>query len=366
MIWNTVVVGAGGWGTALARLLALRGETVGLWCREPEVAEDIQKNRVNQAFLPGVSLPDRVCPFTEPGRASGAKTFFMVVPVQHMRAVSGQFAPYIGEDAVVVNGAKGIEIGTGCRPSEILTMTLGRDKRILTLSGPSHAEEVGRDLPCAVVVSGRWVRVNRSVQHLLNCETFRVYTSQDQVGVEIAGALKNVIALAAGIAEGLGFGDNTIAALATRGLAEITHLGEAMGADPYTFSGLAGMGDLFATLASEHSRNHWAGREIGRGRSVGELQASTNMVVEGIPTCQAALTLAERYRMEMPIVERVGAVLFGGQDPRSAVADLMRREPSAERIPWYKRWRGRHDKPSRSGPLASVRRRYRRYRSRAR
>ncbi len=366
MNWKMAVIGAGGWGTALARMLALKGEVVGLWCRENEVADDIRRTRGNRVFLPQVVVPLQVQPFTDPALVAGVETVFMAVPVQHVRCIAGLIAPHLPDTAVVVNGAKGIEIGSGQRPSEILRGILGRDRQVLTLSGPTHAEEVGRDLPSAAVVAGRRARLTRAVQHLLSSETFRVYTSTDQIGVEIAGALKNVIALAAGIAEGLGFGDNARAALATRGLAEITHLGEAMGADPQTFSGLAGMGDLFATLASEHSRNHWAGREIGRGRAVPEIQASTSMVIEGIPTCRAAIALAERYRMEMPIVERVAAVLFGGQDPHAAVADLMRREPTAEKIAWYMRWRGRHDKPSRSGPLAGVRRRYRRYRARKR
>jgi len=366
MSWERIVIGAGSWGTALARLLALRGQTVGLWCREKEVALEIRSNRTNQAFLPGVTLPGGIEPFTGLEAIDGARLAILAVPVQYLRAVTLGMANRLDGEAVVVNGGKGIEIGTGLRPSEILLETLGRERQVLTLSGPSHAEEVARDLPCAVVVAGRRARPCRALQHLLNGETFRVYTSSDQIGVEIAGALKNVIALAAGIAEGLGYGDNARAALATRGLAEMSHLGEAVGADPRTFSGLAGMGDLFATLASEHSRNHWAGREIGRGRSSAEVQASTQMVIEGIPTCRAAITLAEKYRMEMPIVERMGAILFGGQDPREAVADLMRREPTSERIPWYKRWRGRDEKSSGSGPLASVRRRYRRYRNRMR
>ncbi|MGE5528898.1 MAG: NAD(P)H-dependent glycerol-3-phosphate dehydrogenase [Patescibacteria group bacterium] len=361
-----MVVGGGGWGTALARLLALPGRAVGLWCREPEVALEISTRRENPLFLPGVSLPAEIEPFTDLGRAAGAELLVMAVPVQHLRRVAEELAPHLAGDALLINGAKGLEIGSGLRPSEILRQVLGRARHVLTLSGPSHAEEVAKDQPCAVVVAGARARLNRHVQHLLNSETFRVYTTTDQVGVEIAGALKNVIALAAGIAEGLGFGDNTRAALATRGLAEMAHLGEALGAEAATFSGLAGMGDLFATLASEHSRNHVAGREIGRGRDPAEVAASTPMVIEGIPTCRAALTLAARCRMEMPIVERMGAVLFDGMEPRAAVADLMRREPTAERIPWFTRWRGRGETESAEGVLAGVRRRYDRLRRRTR
>lgn len=348
----------------MARMIALRGRRVGLWCREPEVAEEIARERINSTFLPGVALPETIYPFTEYALAKKAMLAFMAVPVQHLREVAGSFKPFLREETIVVNGAKGIEIGSGLRPSRILAETIDHPKRILTLSGPTHAEEVARDMPCAAVIAGPRAKTNRYLQRFLNSDTFRVYTSKDQIGVEIAAALKNVIALAAGIAEGLGYGDNTRAALATRGMAEITHLGEAMGADPQTFSGLAGMGDLFATLVSEHSRNHWAGREIGRGRSAAEVQASTKMVIEGISTCRATITLAERYRMEMPIVERIGAVLFDGLDPREAVADLMSREPIPEHIPWYKRWRGRHDKDNSSGVLAAVRRRYQKYRSR--
>ena len=366
MSYDVAVVGAGGWGTALAKLIALRGKSVGLWCREPEVAAEIREVHRNTPFLPGVALPEIMEAFTDLAALKGVGLIFMAVPVQHIRAVARSFQPFLGEETLLVNGGKGIEIGTGLRPSEILGEVLGGTRRVLTLSGPSHAEEVGRDLPCAVVVAGRNAQARRYVQHLLNGETFRVYTSPDQVGVEIAGALKNVIALAAGIAEGLGYGDNARAALATRGLAEISHLGEAMGADRETFAGLAGMGDLFATLASAHSRNHMAGLEIGRGRPVGEVQASTNMIIEGIPTCKAAMTLAERYRMEMPIVEKVHAILFDGWNPRQAVSELMAREPIAEKIPWYRRWRGRHEKGKTSGVLASVRRRYKRYRSRKR
>ncbi len=360
-----LVIGAGGWGTALAKLLAERGQSVGLWCREPEVCAEIKTKHSNTPFLPRVIIPAQVEPYTDLACSEGAKLVFMAVPVQHIREVAKDLDKLLDAEAIIVNGGKGLEIGTGLRPSQILRQTLGKDRRILTISGPSHAEEVGLNQLAAVVVASRSMRQNKLIQQLLNNETFRVYTSNDQIGVEIAGALKNVIALAAGIAEGLGYGDNARAALATRGLAEITHLGEAMGAEPHTFSGLAGMGDLFATLASLHSRNHMAGVEIGKGRDPLEVQASTNMVIEGIPTCRAALLLAERYKMELPITERLGAILFQGEDPRAAVSALMQREPTRERIPWYKRWRGREEKPVRSGPLASVRRRYRQYRHRA-
>jgi len=358
---EALVIGAGAWGTALARLLALQGRGVGLWCREPEIAVEIAAVRENRTFLPGVGIPEAVRPFTDPSAGAGARFVILAVPAQHIRKTVTMFKPYLDEESTLINVAKGIEIGTALMPSQIIRSVLGRERKIHTLSGPTHAEEVGRDMPSAAVVAGRRVRGNRRIQQYLNGETFRVYTSTDQIGVEIAGALKNVIALAAGIAQALGCGANTVAALATRGLSEITHLGEALGADPRTFSGLAGMGDLFVTLASEHSRNLWAGREIGRGRTALEVQASTSKVIEGIPTCCAAITLAERYKMEMPIVEQMGAVLFGGLDPRQAVAFLMRREPIAERVAWYMRWRGRHDKVSKTGPLASVRRRYRRY-----
>jgi len=325
------IVGAGGWGSALSILLARRGRRVALWARDPAKAERLRTTRVNETYLPGHRLPEAVEVTSELEEVARLPFLILAVPSQGLRSVWERLSPYITPMHSVVNTAKGIEIATGRRLSEVLLDGGKLDKRQLAvLSGPNHAEEVAKGLPTATVVAAYQAETAGAWQELLMAPMFRVYTSDDVVGVELGGALKNVIALAAGIADGLGFGDNTKAAIITRGLVEIARLGIAMGAHPITFSGLSGVGDLVATCSSTHSRNARAGRLIGQGVPVEDVIRSTPMVIEGIPTCRAALVLAERMGVEMPITKAVSDVLFGGKRPETAVWELMGRDPKSE------------------------------------
>ena len=322
---NIQVVGAGGWGLALARLLALNGHDVRLWCREEDNPAALRDTRQNPALLPGVSLPESVdvCGYVDPQ----VQIAVLAVPSHAMRAVAASYP--LSPATIRVSVAKGIENGTLLRMSQVLEETPGGP--IVALSGPSHAEEVARDLPASVVAAGKDAASCAAVQRALMSPVFRVYTSPDVVGVELGGSLKNVIAIAAGACDGLGLGDNAKAALITRGLAEIARLGVAMGADPLTFSGLSGMGDLIVTCASRHSRNRAVGEKIAKGLSLEEVLSSSPMVAEGVRTTRSARGLSERYGVEMPIAQAVYSVLFEGADVREAVINLMTREAKAER-----------------------------------
>ena len=324
------VVGAGGWGTALAVLLARKGFDVTLWSRRSEHARELEQARENKAYLPGVPLPESVritCDLREVARCS---RLILAVPSQALRSLWERLRPLLGAGAAVLNTAKGLEAETGLRLSQVLEEGGFPADRICVLSGPNHAEEVGRGIPTSSVVAGRSRALIEEWQELLMGSTFRVYTNEDVIGVELGGALKNVIAIAAGISDGLGFGDNTKAALITRGLAEMSRLGVAMGANVITFAGLSGMGDLVATSTSTHSRNTQAGFAIGRGKTLQEVLRSTPMVIEGVPTCRAALSLAAAHGVEMPITRAVAQILFEGKSPRQAVAELMGRGPKSE------------------------------------
>lgn len=320
------VVGAGGWGLALARLLALNGHDVRLWCREEDNPAVLRETRQNAALLPGVSLPEsvEVCRVVDPE----VEVVVLAVPSHAMRAVAGAYPFSAG--TIRVSVAKGIENGTLLRMSQVLEET-GGGGAVVALSGPSHAEEVGRDLPASVVAAGRDEAACETVQRAFMSPVFRVYTSPDVVGVELGGALKNVIAIAAGACDGLGLGDNAKAALITRGLAEIARLGVAMGADPLTFSGLSGMGDLIVTCASRHSRNRAVGEKIALGWDLDRIVSSSPMVAEGVRTTRSARDLSERYGVEMPITRAVYSVLFEGADVREVVTSLMTREAKPER-----------------------------------
>lgn len=327
------IIGAGGWGTALSMLLARKGYRVDLWAREEEVAREISNLRTNETFLPGVAIPEGVIATTDVGEVVRSNTLlFVPVPSQHMREVIRAARPHLTRDHVIIHGGKGIEEGSLLRLSQVITEELPPElhDNVGVISGPSHAEEVAREVPTAIVAASVDERVAKLAQETLMCPTMRVYTSHDVIGVELGGALKNVIALATGIADGLGFGDNTRAALMTRGLAEIARLGIALGANPLTFAGLSGMGDLVVTCMSMHSRNRRAGMEIGRGRKVEEVLTSTRMVVEGVPTTRAAVALARRVGVDMPVAEKLHEILFSGLDPMQAVTDLMTRDPQAE------------------------------------
>lgn len=326
------IVGAGGWGTALAVMLARHGHAVTLWARRPAHAASLVKTRTNEVYLPNIMLPPSIRVTAELADVPACPHIILAVPSQALRQTWQRLAPLLGPKHTVANAAKGLEIATGLRLSQVLTAERGQISAgsIAVLSGPNHAEEVGTGLPTTSVVASANPTTAETWQDVLMGETFRVYTNDDVIGVELGGALKNVIALAAGICDGLGYGDNTKAALLTRGLAEMSRLGEAMGAHLLTFSGLSGMGDLIATCTSSHSRNTRAGRQIGKGTSADVVVAESAMVIEGIPTCQAALSLASELGVDMPITRAVGDVLFNGKSPQRAVQELMTRGPKDE------------------------------------
>jgi len=320
------ILGAGAWGLALARLLGLKGYRVSLWCRRPQVAASLREIRQRPELLPDVVLPETVAVVTEP--PDDADMVVLAVPSHAMRPVLEMYP--IPSGAIQVSVTKGIENGSLRRMSEIIAETSGKGP-IAVLSGPSHAEEVGRGLPASVVAASRDKAAAARVQEIFMTDRFRVYTSNDLVGVELGGALKNVIAIAAGVCDGLGLGDNAKAALITRGLAEMARLGVSMGADPLTFAGLSGLGDLVVTCASRHSRNRALGERIGHGEMLAAIQEKTQKIAEGVRTAQSACDLANRQGIEMPITERVCAVLFHGEDPRRAIAALMQRDAKPER-----------------------------------
>jgi glycerol-3-phosphate dehydrogenase (NAD(P)+) len=327
------VIGAGSWGTTLANLLAKKGHPVRIWAHEPEVAEAINAYRENTGYLKGIALDPRLEATADLALAlRDAEVIVSVSPSQHVRRVLADAAPAIRTDALVVSASKGIETSTLKTMAEVLDDVLppAVAARACFLSGPSFALEVAKEQPTAVAVASRSADAARQAQLLFQTEYFRVYTNPDVRGVELGGALKNVIALAAGMAVGLGLGHNALAALITRGLAEITRLGIALGASPLTFAGLAGMGDLILTCTGELSRNRSVGIALGQGRPLESILSEMKMVAEGVETARAAFDLANRTGIEMPIVAEVHAVLFQGRHPREAVENLMLREPKAE------------------------------------
>lgn len=322
------IVGAGGWGTSQAKLLIENGHQVMLWAYEQETVEEINELHTNQQFLPGVNLPEQLIASNNPEEVtSGAELITFVVPSQWLRSTAKLFASVIAQNTIIVNAGKGID-NVSLKPlSQVLKEELGvPDQQLVVLSGPNHSEEVGRQIPSATVVAAPELAVAEVVQDTYISPYFRVYTNLDRLGVELGGALKNIFAIAAGICEGLNYGDNTKAGLVTRALAEMRRLGEAMGAQPTTFSGLSGLGDLYVTAASRHSRNAWAGREIGKGRTIEDILTSTPMVVEGVPTTKAAYELSKQYHVELPIIEKMYQILYNGYPPKQAVMELMTRE----------------------------------------
>lgn len=328
---RATVIGAGSWGTALAKVLGDKGHAVRVWSYEAAVAEQIREHRENRDYLPGVRLPSNVDVFVEYGEAlEGAEVVVAVVPSHAFRSVMGAAAPYVPADAIVLSATKGIEVDSLSRPSQILEAVLPGHRSPAVLSGPTFAAEVGDGDPTAIVTACADRLVAREVQEFFNTDRFRVYTNEDILGVELAAALKNIIALAAGIAAGIGYRTNSRAALITRGLAEMTRLGVAMGARASTFAGLAGLGDLVLTCSSELSRNRTVGFRLGQGESLNDILDSMKMVAEGVRTTKAARQLAQEHRVEMPIVEEVHHILFEGKPPKRATADLMLREPKPE------------------------------------
>lgn len=325
---RVAVLGAGSWGTAVAGLCATNAD-VTLWARNPELAARIQDEGENPDYLPGIELPAMAVTSDLVGACDGAEVVVLGVPSHGMRAVLEQVVPTIGSTLPVVSLSKGVEQGTLLRMTEVVAEVLGAPERVGVLTGPNLAREVAAGQPTASVVAMADPTVDAELQRLFMTATFRVYTNPDVVGCEIAGALKNVVAIAAGIAAGLGYGDNTRAALLTRGLAELARLGVALGGDPLTFAGLAGMGDLVATCSSEQSRNRRVGVELGKGRSINDIVGEMKMVAEGVKSTPAVLELARRAGVEMPIAAQVAAVLEGAR-VEDMVPALMLREAKAE------------------------------------
>ncbi len=324
------VLGAGSWGTTLASLLAAKGDTVRLWAYEPEVVAQVNRSHENAMFLPGVRLPASLQAYGDAAEAvEGAEIIVSAPPSHVVRAVVGKLRDVVVPGALVVSATKGIEADTLALMSQVFASELPR-ARFVVLSGPSFAAEVCEGQPTAVVAASTDERAAGDAQRIFATPKFRVYSGRDVIGVELAGALKNVIAIAAGILEGLGLGHNPRAALITRGLAEITRLGVAMGAEPLTFAGLAGMGDLVLTTTGSLSRNRSLGLALARGETLEVYRASHRSVAEGANTSLAGVALGRRMGVELPIIQKVCEVLFGGQPARDAVAQLMGRELKSE------------------------------------
>jgi glycerol-3-phosphate dehydrogenase (NAD(P)+) len=327
---HVAVINAGGWGTALAVLLSNAGHAVSLWCRRAELARELEVARENRAYLPGVVIPASVVLSASLEEVVMGAQAIVLAPISRaMRETARGVAPYFVPGTPVLHVAKGLELPSLLRLSEVIAEEL-REARPAVLSGPTHAEEVGRGQPTAAVVACADASIAGGFRDLLHGPTFRVYTSSDVVGVELCAALKNVIALATGAADGLGYGDNARAALITRSLVEIGRLVQAAGGDPRSVAGLAGLGDVVGTCTSQHSRNRWAGEQIGRGRAVVEILASTSKVIEGIPATAAAVALGARYGVDLPICCAVDEVLHHGLPVRDALARLMGRDATAE------------------------------------
>lgn len=327
---NIGIVGAGSWGIALANLLAHKGHKVMVWSIIEDEINMLKEKHEHVDKLPGVKLDDSIEYTTELKETIEDKNLIILaVPSPFTRSTAHNMKEFVKEGQIIVNVAKGVEEKTLMTLSEIIEEEIPQAK-VAVLSGPSHAEEVGRGLPTTIVAGAKERKVAEYVQNVFMCDVFRVYTSPDVLGIEIGAALKNVIALAAGVADGMGYGDNTKAALITRGIAEITRLGLAMGGKAETFSGLTGIGDLIVTCASVHSRNRKAGYLIGQGKTYEEAMKEVKMVVEGVYSAKAAMGLAKKYGIEMPIVEQVNLVLFEGKDVKEAMNDLMNREKKNE------------------------------------
>jgi glycerol-3-phosphate dehydrogenase (NAD(P)+) len=324
------IFGSGGWGTALTIPLAHNGHQVRLWSFEKETAEEINHRHTNSSFLEGIRIPNQVSACNDFADMYDMDLYVLAVPTQFIRSISQELTAIINGKPVV-NVAKGIERGSLLRVSGILEQSSGiAPDHYAILTGPSHAEEVGRNLPTTVVAASAKKKLSREVQKVFSTPFFRVYSSDDVTGCELGGAVKNVIAIAAGIIDGLGMGDNTKAALITRGLAEMSRLGVALGANPMTYSGLSGLGDLIVTCDSRHSRNRKVGELIGRGEKPADIMTDTKMVAEGIFTTESAYYLARQTNIEMPIVEQVYNIIFNDMDPMKAIKELMTRSSKSE------------------------------------
>lgn len=333
---NVGIMGAGSWGTALALLLHSNGHRVTVWSISEEEVKMLSEEREHKSKLPGVKIPDDMIFTCDMGKAVKEKDFLVLaVPSPFTRNTARSMKEYVAEGQIIVDVAKGIEESTLMTLSQQIEQEIPQAD-VAVLSGPSHAEEVGRGLPTAVVIGAKTEKTAEYLQKMFMNKVFRVYVSPDRLGMELGGSLKNVIALAAGIADGMGYGDNTKAALITRGIAEIAKLGVKMGGAVESFTGLTGIGDLIVTCASVHSRNRKAGYLMGKGKSMQEAMDEVQMVVEGVYSTKAAVKLGKKYDVALPIVNKVNEVLFEGKDPREAVDELMLRDSKAEHqaLPW--------------------------------
>jgi glycerol-3-phosphate dehydrogenase (NAD(P)+) len=328
---RVAVMGSGSWGTAFALILCDAGNEVTMWARRSELAAAINQSHRNPDYFPALELPASLTAVTEPGEAmSGADFVVLAVPSQSLRA--NLYAWQLPADAVVVSLAKGIEQGTGLRMSQVIEQVAGVAKdRIAVVSGPNLSREIAERQPSASVVASTSIDTAAALQAVCHTPNFRPYTNTDVIGTELSGATKNVIALAVGMGIGIGLGDNATASVITRGLAETARLGLALGADPYTFSGLAGLGDLVATCSSPLSRNRTFGEALGRGRTVAEITASTRQVAEGVKSCASIQALADEHQVSMPIVEHVAEVIAGELSPLDMISALMSRSAKPER-----------------------------------
>ncbi|MCK4462721.1 MAG: NAD(P)-dependent glycerol-3-phosphate dehydrogenase [Candidatus Omnitrophica bacterium] len=324
---KVAIIGDGGWGTTLAVLLYYKGYNTTLWSAFSDYAEVLDKERENKKFLPGVKIPKNIRITSDLNTLEENDLYIIAVPCQYLRKTLKNFAGIIKRP--VVSAVKGIENSSLKRPSEVITDVLGK-LNLSVLSGPTIAYEVVRGIPTTCIISSEDNNTAYELQKIFSTEKFRVYTSNDIIGAELAGALKNIIAIAAGISDGMSFGVNTKAALLTRGLVEIARLGVEMGAGKDTFNGLSGVGDLATTCMSFHSRNRWFGEEIGKGKSLKKVLSETKMVIEGVATTKSAYELAKKYKVEMPITEQIYQVLYKGKNPKEAVRELMTRAPKSE------------------------------------
>ncbi len=331
---KTAVMGAGSWGTAFALVLADAGNDVCLWGRRAELCETINAKHENSEYLPGITLPDAVTATSDPVKAlEGAEIVVLAVPSQQLRSNLEAWSEHIPDDAVMVSLMKGVELGTHKRMSEVIAEITGAGpERIAVVSGPNLAKEIANREPAASVVACADAAVAERIQKACHTAAFRPYSMTDVVGCELAGTAKNIIGLAVGVCVGLGYGDNTKASVITRGLAETARLGVAIGADPATFMGLAGMGDLVATCSSPLSRNRTFGEKLGEGMTVEEVTAQTRQVAEGVKSCQSVSELAAMHDVEMPIVEHVAALIAGKMTPHELVSALISRQAKPEKV----------------------------------
>jgi glycerol-3-phosphate dehydrogenase (NAD(P)+) len=328
---NIAILGDGGWGTTLAILLSRKGFKVSMWGAFPEYTDYLNKKRVNTKFLPGIKIPGNIeITHSLKNAAADKQLIILAVPSQYLRNILNKFKRLnYPKDAIYLSVVKGIEMGSLKRMSEVIHGELGNIK-LAMLSGPTIAHELARDIPTTAVIACGDTNLREYLQNIFMTERFRIYTNDDVIGVELGGSLKNIIAIACGISDGLGFGTNTKAALLSRGLVEISRLGVAMGAKPKTFAGISGLGDLVTTCISLYSRNRFVGEQIGKGKSLKQIQKHMQMVAEGIPTTKSAHALSLKYKVEMPITREVYAVIYKNKSPLKAVRDLMTREKKEE------------------------------------